>query len=351
VTTKENDHHAESTPEHAVTEGFARRKLLGILSGSLPAQACYAVAKLGVADLLAGGPRPVRELAAACGADPRALRRILRALSSMGLFRHTAPDTYALTPVSELLRSDVPGSLRHTAVMHGEEVFRSFAEIMHTVHTGQPAFDKVHGRTFYDHLAAHPDTAATFAAAMGSERVPAVLAAGDLGGVGMVVDVGGGDGGLLAELLTTHPSMHGVLLELPDAVRAARKRFAEAGVAERVDLVEGDFFDRVPPGGDLYLLARVLHNWTDEHAEIILRRVAAAMGAGARLLVVEKVLPEEPRSAATGLVDLLMLGMLEGRDRTEAEYRALLDGAGFGVVAVRPGPDAAAESVLEAVAR
>lgn len=334
-----------------MTEGFARRKLLGILSGSLPAQGCYALAKLGVADLLADGPRPVRELAAACGADPQALGRLLRALASMGLFRQTAPDTYALTSVTELLRSEVPGSLRHTAVMHGEEVFRSFAEIMHTVHTGQPAFDKVHGRTFYDHLAEYPDTAATFAAAMGSERVPAVLAECDLSGVGTVVDVGGGDGGLLAELLAAHPDLHGVLLELPDAVRAARKRLADAGVADRVDLVEGDFFDRVPTGGDAYVLARVLHNWTDEHAEVVLRRVAAAMGGSGRLLVIEKLLPDEPGSAATGLVDLLMLGMLEGRDRTEAEYTALLDGAGLEVVAVRPAPDSVGESVLEAAPR
>src|SRR2546430_4882600 len=176
----------------------ARRKLLGILSGSVLAQCCYALAKLGVPDLMASGPRTVPDLAAECGADPLVLHRMLRALSWLGLFRRTAPDTYELTSVTDLLRTDVPGSLRLTAVMHGEEVFRSFAEIMHTVHTGQTGFEKVYGRPFYDHLAAHPETADTFAVAMGSERVPAALSTCDLTGVATVVDVGGGSGGVLA---------------------------------------------------------------------------------------------------------------------------------------------------------
>jgi hypothetical protein len=327
-----------------VTDGFARRRLLGILSGGVLAQCCYALAKLGVSDLLAAGPLPVAELAARTGANVQALRRMLRALASMGLFRGTAPDTYALTSLSELLRSDVPGTLRQTAVLHGEEVHRSFGEIMHTVHTGAPAFPKVHGMPFYEYLAEHPDTAETFAEAMGSERVPAVLA--DCEFTGTVVDVGGGSGGLLAEVLAGQPDLRGVLLELPDAVRAARTRLTDACLGDRVELVEGSFFDRVPGGGDVYVLARILHNWADDHAEVILRGVAAAMPAGARLLVLERLVSEE--TAAAGMVDLLMLGMLEGHDRTEAEYLRLLDNAGFSIMEVR---HSAAESVLEAVPR
>jgi hypothetical protein len=260
-----------------MSEGFARRKVLGMLSASVPAQCCYALAKLGVPDLLAAGPRPVAELAAECGADPRVLQRMLRALAALGLFRHAGPEGYALTSAGELLRADVPGSLRQTAIMHGEAVFRSFAEIMHTVHTGQPAFEKVHGQPFYDYLAEHPDTAAVFADAMGSEPVPAVLTGYDLTGVGTLVDVGGGNGGLLAEVLAAHPGIRGVLLELPDSVAAASTRLAAAGLADRVELVAGSFFDVVPTGGDVYVLARVLHNWTDEHAETILRRIGSAM--------------------------------------------------------------------------
>lgn len=333
-----------------MTDGLARRRLLGVLSGGLPAQCLYALAKLGVPDLLASGPRTAGELATRTGANVAALGRILRALASMGLLRAAGPEGYALTSVSELLRSDVPGSLRQTAILHGEEVYRSFGEIMHTVHTGQPGFERVHGVPFYDYLAGHPDAADTFAGAMGSERVPAVVAGTRLSEVDVVVDVGGGAGGLLAELLTAHPGTRGVLLELPDAVRAAGVRFAEAGLTGRVDLVEGSFFDEVPSGGDVYVLARVLHNWRDDRAETILRRVASAMRPGARLLVVERLLPAEPGPAATAMVDLLMLGMLEGHDRTETEYLALLEKAGFEVVATHAATGSA-ESLIEARTR
>jgi O-methyltransferase domain len=334
-------------------DGFARRKLLGTISGGVLAQGCYAVARLGVPDLLAAGPRAVADLAAECGADPRVLRRLLRALASVGIFRMSAPDTYGLTSVGELLRSDVDGSLRQSALMHGELVARSFAEIMHTVRTGEPAFEKVHGQPFYDYLAGHPDVADTFVAAMGDQRPSAALAGCDLSGVGTLVDVGGGSGGLLASALQAHPGMRGVLLELPDAVRAARELLAEAGVADRVELVQGSFFDAVPAGGDAYVLARVLHNWADDRCLVLLARIREAMRPRekARLLVLEKLLPEEPGPGATALVDLLMLGLLEGQDRTAAEYTALLGAAGFEVVAVRPSTDPAAEGVIEAVAR
>jgi hypothetical protein len=265
----------------------------------------------------------------------------------MGLFRRTEPDTYELTSTSQLLRSEVAGSLRQTAILHGEEINRSFAEITHTVHTGQPAFAKVHGMPFYDYLGEHPEVADSFAEAMGSEPVPAALAGCDLSAAGTVVDVGGGNGGLLAEILTAHQDLRGVLLELPDAVRAAQARLTEAGVADRVSFVEGSFFEGVPGGEDVYVLARVLHNWTDENAELILHRVASAMlPNSSRLIVLERLVPEE--TAAAGMVDLLMLGMLEGHDRTEAEYLTLLDKAGFEVSVTRKGP---AECAIEAVRR
>jgi O-methyltransferase domain/Dimerisation domain len=337
-----------------MVDSFARRKLLGIVSGGVLAQCCYALAKLGVPDLLAGGPRSVAELAAACGAQEQVLHRMLRGLTSMGLFRRTGPQTYALTSVSELLRSDMPGSLRSTAVIHGEEVLRSLAEIMYTMRTGEPAFGKVHGEPFYTYLAGHPDAAATFAEAMGSQRVPAALAGCDLTGVSTLVDLGGGDGGLVAEFLGSHPGSRAVLADLPDAIRAARAKLTDAGLADRVDLVEGSFFDQVPAGGDAYVLARVLHNWSDEHAETLLARVHGAMAPGARLIVLEEFLPEEGDEggpASAGMVDLLMLVMLEGHDRTEAGYRALLDRTGFEVAIVRPATGAGQQSAIEAVRR
>lgn len=330
---------------------FARRKLLGILSSSWVAQACYAVAKLGLPDAMAAGPRPVAELAAECGADPRALNRLLRAMVTVGLFRQTAPQTYALTSVTELLRSDVPGSLRQMAVLDGEEVFRSFADIVHTLRTGTPAFENIYGEPFYAYLSGQPQLAATFAEAMNGAQVSAALSLCDLTGVERLVDVGGGSGGLLTEALRRYPTLRGVLLELPEAVRQAKTTVTEAGVDDRADLVEGDFFEAVPAGGDLYVLARVLHNWTDERAELILRRVREAMGPGGRLFVLEQLLPDaeiEP-GPGKGMVDLLMLVLLEGHDRTQADYRDLLERAGFALRSVRHGSGRHADSILEAV--
>ncbi|HEX2131379.1 MAG TPA: methyltransferase [Actinophytocola sp.] len=332
--------------------GFARRRLLGILSGSWVAQCCYAVAKLGVPDLLADGPRTVSDLAERSGADPDALARLLRGMASIGLFRRTAPMTYALTSVTECLRSDVPGSLRDMAVLDGEEVFRSFADIAHTMRTGRPAFDLIYGEPFYDYLNDNHGVAATFAAAMNANQVPESLASCDLSGVDTLVDVGGGSGGLLAEVLAARPATRGVLLELPEAVRQAGKKLAEAGLAGRVELVEGSFFDTVPPGGDTYVLARVLHNWADENARLILRRVRAAMTPGTRLVVFEQLVPAEDSDpdAASGMVDLLMLVLLEGHDRTEEHYRGLLADAGFAIETVHHGTGPSSDSALVAVA-
>lgn len=321
--------------------GAADRRIRALLSATWLAQACYAAVKLGVPDLLADGPRTAEELATRSGAHPRALHRLLRALAAAGVFRQTAPGTFALTGVGELLRADAPGAAGTAALMHGEEVFRSFAEIMHTVHTGQPAFEAVYGMPFYSYLEKSPEAARTFAEAMGAQPVPEALSTYDLSGVRTVVDVGGGNGSLLAGLLATNPAARGVLVELPAAARSATARSATAAVRDRIDIVEGDFFDGVPPGGDLYLLVRILHNWTDEHAGALLRVVRAAMPPHARLLVGEELLTD----TGPGLVDLLMLVTLEGHDRTEEEYRALLAGAGFAVTAVHPGRVAVIEAV------
>ncbi len=335
------------------TDGFARRKLLATLSAGWLAQGLSVLVRLGVPDLLADGPRTVDELAAATGADPAALHRLLRALSSARLFRQTAPGTFALDPVTELLRSDAPGSADLTALMYGNEVYRSFAELEYTLRTGRPAFEKVYGRPFYPYLEDNPDAAHAFNEAMGGQPVPAVLASCDLTGVGTLVDVGGGNGSLLASLLTEHADLRGVLVELPDAVRRARSRLDAAGLTDRVEFVEASFFDGVPTGGDVYVLGRVLHNWTDEHALKLLHVVHEAMAPGARLLVLEQLLPDGDATgagaASAAMVDLLMLVTLEGRDRTEAEYRELLATGGFTVTAVREGAGTPAESVIEAV--
>lgn len=331
-------------------EHFARRRLMGMVSGGVLAQCCYAVAALGIADLLADGARPVRELARQCGADPVALDRLLADLAHFGVFAHLGGGCYALTSVGELLRSDVPGSLRNTAIMHGEEVARSFVAITDTLRTGRPAFDTVYGQRFYDYLAEHPVAGDTFAESMGMVGMPPVFANYQpLQRIDTLVDVGGGDGGLLSDVLATHENVRGVLLELPGAIRGARTRLTEAGLIDRADLVPGSFFDEVPAGGDVYVLARVLHNWSDEHAVAILRRVRAAMSESARLVVLERFRSEAGGSVTTAMVDLLMLGLLDGGQRTEAEYTALLGAAGFTIGTVTLPTGEPNDALIEAI--
>ena len=320
---------------------LARQKLLGILSGTWIAQGIYALVKLGVPDLLAAGPRSAEELAQACVADAHALGRLLRALTLLGLFSQPEPGRYALTPTTELLRADVPDSVRLNVLMQGEEIFQSFGEIMHTLHTGRPAFEKVYGLPFYDYLGENPQAAYTFNESMGNEPAPAAIAGADLSGVALIVDVGGGNGSLLVDVLRREPGVRAILVDLAEAVQLAQERFAREGLSDRVECVEGSFFTEIPAGGDLYVLSRVLHNWADHNALAILRTVRAAMKRGARLLVLEDVLPEgdeTPASrSAAGLVDLLMLVTLEGCDRTASQYRDLLAQAGLEVRPAAPG--------------
>lgn len=340
-----------------------RMRLFGILSSPWLAQSCYALVKLGVPDLMAAGPQPVAELAAAAGADARALHRLLRALAAAGIVHEATPGCYGLTPLGQPLRSDVPRSSRDAAVMFGEEVFRSFAEILHTLRTGQPAFEKVYGEPFYDYLGTHPEAAQTFGTAMGGAGVPAVLSACDLSGPRTVVDVGGGNGGLLARVLRANPQARGILLDLPAAAAPALARFTQAGVADRATVTEASFFDEMPAGGDVYVLCRVLHNWPDETAVALLRRIRAAMAPGGKVIVVEDLV-QPPAAASPGagpgtaglgaagaeVMDLLILLMLSGCDRSEPEYAALLGEAGFAVTAVHPPPGRgrSVESAIEA---
>ncbi len=345
-------------PAVGTDPGADRKRLIGMLSGAWVAQAGYVVAALGVAEHLVDGPRTATQLAEACDADPDALYRILRALASVGLFEQsdfepTVEDTFALTPLSTLLRGDVPQSAKQTAIMLGEEVFQGFGELLHTAKTGTPGFNKAYGKPMYEYLGANPASARRFNEALGGLRdVPAVFWTLELDDVSHLVDVGGGNGNLLAEALVARPGLRGTLLELPDAIEQARERCTEAGVADRATLVEGSFFEQVPTGGDLYLLARCLHNWDHDKALDILRTVRAAMQPGGRLVVLEKVIPGGGGPSLAKVYDLLMLAMVEGRNRTEAEYYALLAEGGFKVLGTRTVAvsDHRAESAIEAVA-
>lgn len=309
--------------------GELRRKMMGFIV----AQAIHAVTEAGVIDELAGGPRPAAELAAATGTHPDALRRFLRALAGEGLFVEQPSGTFALSEMGALLRADTPGSLRHFSTLMVGEAYQVWELAGHSLRTGEAAFARRFGKPLFDWLAEHPDEAARFNAAQAGlvELRLLPLLDRDWAGVRTVVDVGGGSGSLLARLLARHPHLEGMLLDRAHVVEEARANLVGAGVADRCRLVPGDFFDAVPGGADAYVLAQILHDWDDERAAQVLARCRAAMPEHARLLVLEQAIAEDGQPHPAKLLDLHMLVLLGGRERTETEWHTLLSGAGFAV--------------------
>ncbi|WP_018349990.1 methyltransferase [Longispora albida] len=335
------------TTPNAEETRVLRGQLLATLQGTWKAQTMYAIAKLRIPDLLTEGPRTAAQLAESTGALEHGLTRLLRTAVQWQMLAEPEPGLFANNPKSEILRADVPGSLWSTAIIYGEEMHRCFGEIMHPLMTGKSGFDKFAGQGMYDYLNDNPDKARLWNESMSRNLVPEVLREADLTGVKTLVDVGGGTGGLLIKALQWNPGLHGTLIELPIAVEQAADLFAEAGLTDRADLVPGSFFDPLPvTGADAYVLTRVLHNWDDDNAALILRRVYDAMPSGGRLLVMEDCLAADP-----GIVDIVMLVALEGHDRDEPQYRALMEAAGFTVTGSQGAPSGIAHSerLIEAV--
>lgn len=330
----------------------ASMALLQMASGSWIGQAVHVAAKLGIADLLEDGPKSPAALAEATGAHADALHRLLRALASLGVFAEEADGRFALTPTAEGLRTNAPDSLRAYAIMLGESWhWRAWGELLHSVRTGQSAFEHAFGRDLFGYFGEHPEAARVFDAAMTSRtgHENAIVTVAYDWPAGMIVDVGGGQGALLAAILARTSDARGVLFDLPHVIAAARGLIDEAGLTARCDLVAGNFFERVPTGGDLYLLKRVIHDWDDGRAAAILRCCRAAMGERSRLLVIEHVLPPGNAPSWGKLLDLQMLVLTPGgRERDEAQFRALLASAGLRLARIIPaGPTA---SLIEAVA-
>jgi len=322
------------------------------MAGTWVSHAILLAARLGIPDLLADGPKDGRELAGLTDAHAPSLYRVLRALASVGVFREAEDGRFHLTPLAEPLRDGVPGSLRAFAIMLGEEWhWRAWGDLPHAVRTGQSAFEHLYGVTNFEYWAQHPEAEAIFDDAMtsrGAAQNAAVVAAYDFAGVGTLVDVGGGHGSLLAAVLQAHPAMRGVLVERPEVVAGARAYLEQAGVQERCEVVAEDFFASVVSGGDAYVLKSVVHDWDDDRAVAILSTCRRAMPAGGRLLVVDWVVPPGDEPSFAKLLDLLMLVWTPGgKERTEAEHRALLALAGFELTRVIP--TAAGVSIIEAV--
>jgi hypothetical protein len=307
-------------------------RLLEMTRGYVVTQTLFVSAQLGIADRLADGPRPVAELAAAAGAHPRALYRILRALASYGVFAETEPGVFALGELGELLRTDAPGSLRHWVLINGGLLYRALGEADHSAATGAAAFRGAYGAELFDYLAGDPEQSATFDAAMAGfsrRSADAVLAAYDLSEARRLVDVGGGNGAFAIAALRAHPRLRATVFDRPHVVTAVSAQAREAGVAERCAVVAGDFFAEVPGGHDTYLLSWIIHDWDDERALRILRNCRAAIPDDGRLLLVEAVVPEGDAPHFSKFGDIVMLVALGGEERTADEYRRLLERAGF----------------------
>jgi len=309
-------------------------ELRHLFLGYRVSQAIYVAAELGIADLLAEGPKSAEELASACGAHAPSLRRVLRLLASEGVFAQDGDGRFALTPMAEALRGDAPGPVRALVLFSaGEAPWRAWTGLLHSVRTGEPAFDHAHGVGLFEHLRRHPEDRDRFDRVMTAQTAPftrAVAAAYDFTRFGTVVDVGGAHGALALGLLEAYPHLRGIVFDQPEVAEGARRAIGAAGMAGRCEAAGGDFFDAVPAGGDAYLVKFVLHNWDDERAVAILRACRRAMTADGRLLVIELLVPPGDGPSFAKSQDVNMLALAPGgRERSEAEYRALFEAAGF----------------------
>ena len=314
--------------------------MLQMISGFWISRAIYIAAKLGIADQLRDGPKTVDELAAATATHAPSLYRVLRALASVGVFSEDKKRGFALTSLAETLRTDAPDSLRAFATVElGEEHYPAWGELLHNVRTGEIAFDRAFGMPVWKFFEQNPENAKTFNDAMTGFTLAvndAVLSSYDFSSIGKIVDVGGGHGSLIASILKTNPKMRGVLFDAPPVIEGARHRLKDEGLAERCEATAGDFFDSVPSGGDAYIVKWIIHDWDDEQSVTILKNCHRAMTKYGRLLLVEAVVPHGSEPHFSKYMDLNMLIMTGGRERTEDEYRTLLEASGFKLTKIVP---------------
>jgi hypothetical protein len=321
-----------------------------LMTGHIISGAVQVVARLDIARRLGPGPQATATLARDCDVNEDALYRVLRTLASVGVFEEVSPRTFGLTQAGEALGSP---AMRGMALWITSPVnMRVHAELMHSLKTGSPSVEKVFGVGAFEYFEKNPDVSAIFNDAMtgvSATVVPAVLEAYDFSGICVLVDVAGGHGGILTAVLEANPSMRGVLFDLEHVIAGARERIASLGLSDRCATVAGDFFKAVPGGGDAYIMKNIIHDWDDDRAAQILRNIGAVLPAGGRVLLVESVISPGNEPSLGKIMDLEMLAMAGGRERTEDEFRALFDRAGFGLTRIVPTKSPL--SVIEAMPR
>ena len=313
--------------------------LIQLVLGKCISMAISVVAKLRIADRLADGPRTLADLAAETNTHAPSLYRVLRALAAAGVFAERPDGRFALTPMGEYLRTGVKGSLRGVADYFGSDwSWRAWGQLLESVRTGHAAFDVVFGEPAFDYLGKHPDESAVFNEGMTgftSNIAPAVAEAYDFAAFGTVVDVGGGHGMLLNTILRAYPGVNGIVYDSPHVAAGAEHAIREAGLTGRCRAVGGNFFYGVP-SGDAYLMKNIIHDWPDDRATTILRNCRKRLNADGKLLLVEMVVAPCDAADLAKVIDLEMLVIAGGKERTEAEYRQLLAGAGWRLTRVIP---------------
>jgi hypothetical protein len=337
---------AETAPPQAQLIQMAVQMMRGHLGSRL----LYVAAKLSLADCLAEGPRTAKELAEQTGTHAPSLYRVMRVLTDLGLFTEDSARRFSLTPLGEALKTGAPGSV-HGPVMvaTGDSISGAIDNLLYTVQTGKPGFEKAFGMPFFDWLGKHPEEASRFSETMVSyhgAEPPAVASAYDFSVFETIIDVGGATGNLLAAILARYPGPRGLLFDMQHVVRDAPALIQAHRLAGRISIEAGSFFDYVPAGGDAYLLSHIIHDWREDQCLTILGNCRRAMKPGSRLLIVEMVVPSDEAPHPGRRNDIGMLVLTGGQERTEPEYRELLDKAGFRMVRVVPTESAV--SVVEA---
>jgi len=315
-------------------------------------QAIYVAAKLGIADLLKEGPQSCVALATATGSDAPSLFRLMRALSSVGIFSQLGRDRFALSRLAESLQTEIHGSLRAMVITIGEIHYQAYGNLLHSIQTGSPAFNNVFAASLFDYLQQNADAADAFNQGMAnvsSMLAYAVLMAYDFAGVSSIVDIGGGQGKLLEKILQFNPHMRGTVFDTASTIERAKQLPDNDGWGRRCSYVAGDFFTSVPQGADVYLLCGVIHDWDDNRAITILRNCRSAMTKNSRVLLVDMIVPDGASASFSKLLDLNMLVMNGGRERTKAEFCALLKAADYKLTRIIP--TMAPQSVIEAIAK
>ncbi len=323
------------------TPQAASQHVMQIGTGYIASTALYIAARLKIADRLVIGPKSVAELAAETGANEDALYRVLRLLAMVAIFTETEPRTFANNLPSKMLVSGERGSAYDMALWMSDPFhFRVYAEAMHSVMTGQPAIEKATGVPVFEYFPRHPEESEIFNNAMTAFSafvIPAALDAYDFSGIDTLVDVAGGHGQVLISVLQRYPNMRGILFDLPHVIKGALPRIPAAGVEGRLATQTGDFFAAVPPGGDAYIMKHIIHDWDDDRALKILENIKKAMKPGGRVILLESVLlPGSTQPDFGKVIDIEMLLMPGGKERTEEEFRALFARAGFKLARIVP---------------